>query len=211
MAEAQRPSIVSVDAPGRQHTVKRTFDVVLAAIGLPVVLPVCVAAAIAIRIETEGSPVFIQERVGQNKEPIRVMKLRTMHHATGDLPSHEVSEARVTRVGKFLRRVKVDELPQLWNVLRGDMSFVGPRPCLPSQHEVIEERDARGVLALRPGITGPSQLAGIDMSTPIELAESDARYIGSFSPAVDFGYVLQTAVGRGSGDAVVRTPSDVST
>lgn len=182
-------------------SLKRTTDFALAVLGLPVAIPVCMAAAVAIRMETEGSPVFVQERVGVDQEPIKVVKLRTMFRETGDLPSHEVSTSRVTRVGKFLRKTKIDELPQIWNVLRGEMSFVGPRPCLPTQDEVISERAARGVYTVVPGITGPSQLAGIDMSTPIELAESDAKYLENWSTKDDLNYIVLTALGRGSGDA----------
>lgn len=186
-------------------SLKRALDFTLAFLGAPIALPVCAIAAIAIRIETDGSPVFVQQRVGLEQEPIKVVKLRTMYRSTGDLPSHEVSEARVTRVGKFLRSTKIDEFPQLWNVLIGEMSFVGPRPCLPSQSDVISERQSRGVFGVRPGITGPSQLTGIDMSTPVELAESDARYIEGISAREDLSLIFQTALGRGSGDAVDRS------
>lgn len=180
---------------------KRTTDLALAVLGVPVAVPICAAAAIAIRLETDGSPVFVQQRVGVRQQPINVIKLRTMYQETGDLPSHEVSTAKVTKVGKFLRKTKIDELPQLWNVLRGEMSFVGPRPCLPSQTEVISERASRGVYSVVPGITGPSQLAGIDMSTPVELAESDASYVENQSPREDFSFIVLSALGRGSGDA----------
>lgn len=185
----------------RLPSLKRATDFALAVIGLPVAVPICAVAAVAIRLETNGSPVFVQERVGVGQAPIKVVKLRTMYQETGDLPSHEVSTAKVTGVGQFLRKTKIDELPQLWNVLRGEMSFVGPRPCLPTQDDVISERAARGVYSVVPGITGPSQLAGIDMSTPVELAESDAAYLESWSPRDDLNYIVLTALGRGSGDA----------
>jgi O-antigen biosynthesis protein WbqP len=125
-----------------------------------------------------------------------------MYVDTPSVPTHDVKASHVTRVGRFLRRTKLDELPQLWNVLKGEMSFVGPRPCLPSQAELIEERLKRGVLALRPGITGISQIRGIDMSTPALLAESDADYLEKQSLAFDLRILLHTALGGGSGDRI---------
>lgn len=125
-----------------------------------------------------------------------------MRIATEDLPTHLVSEQALTRVGRILRTTKLDELPQLWNVIVGEMSLVGPRPCLPSQTELIAERQRRGVLAIRPGITGPAQLAGIDMSDPVRLATADAEYLSEQSLIRDFHLLLDTVRGRGSGDHV---------
>ncbi len=101
-----------------------------------------------------------------------------------------------------MRRTKVDELPQIWSVIRGDMSFVGPRPCLPSQTELVRERQSLGVFDVLPGITGPAQLAGIDMSMPTRLAEMDAAYARNVSLWNDVTLIFATALGRGSGDAV---------
>jgi lipopolysaccharide/colanic/teichoic acid biosynthesis glycosyltransferase len=142
--------------------------------------------------------------VGRDRRPFVLYKLRTMSVDTGDRASHEVTPAQITRIGDILRKTKLDELPQLLNVLKGDMSFVGPRPCLPSQMALIEERSRRGVYRIRPGITGPAQLAGIDMSTPKELAEADALYLERINLWDDFRYLVRTALGRGSGDAVKR-------
>jgi len=108
----------------------------------------------------------------------------------------------VTPLGRWLRRLKLDELPQLWNVLRGDMSLVGPRPCLPSQTELIAERRARGVYALRPGITGVAQVAGVDMSDPPRLAALDATYLATVSAAADLRLLLATVRGAGRGDRI---------
>jgi len=116
--------------------------------------------------------------------------------------SHEVSASKITNVGKFLRRTKLDELPQILNVLSGDMSFVGPRPCLPSQADLIAEREVRDVFSLRPGITGPAQIAGIDMSTPQILARADAAYLAERTFWGDLRLIMQTAKGGGQGDAV---------
>ncbi len=183
---------------------KRLFDLMLALlISVPAVV-ICVGCAIAIGRDRSGPAIFRQVRVGRNRRPFVLYKLRTMSVGTGDRASHEVSEAQITRVGQVLRRTKLDELPQLLNVLKGDMSFVGPRPCLSSQTQLIEERDRRGVYALRPGITGPAQLAGIDMSTPVELAEADAAYLSHIYLIGDVRNMVLTALGRGSGDAVMR-------
>lgn len=184
---------------------KRLFDVALALVAaLPAAL-LCLVCVLAIRLEDAAPAVFRQVRVGRDRRPFTLYKLRTMSTGTGDRASHEVSEVQITRVGRILRRTKLDELPQLINVIRGDMSFVGPRPCLPSQEALVGERDRRGVYAVRPGITGPAQLAGIDMSTPLELAKADAGYAARVGLIDDLRYIYLTAMGRGSGDAVKRS------
>lgn len=181
---------------------KRLFDLLLAALlALPAAI-LCLACIVAIRREDAAPALFKQVRVGRHRRPFVLYKLRTMSMGTGDRASHEVSAAQITRVGGFLRRTKLDELPQLVNVLKGDMSFVGPRPCLPNQEELVSERDRRGVYAVRPGITGPAQLAGIDMSIPAKLAEADAIYTTRIGLVGDLKYIVRTALGRGSGDAV---------
>ena len=121
---------------------KRAIDVVLASLGLFVGAPFLVVCMIAVYAESGGPVIFTQRRVGRDEKEFGCHKLRTMQNGTGDQPSHEVSAAAVTRVGRFLRSSKLDELPQLWNVIRGEMSIVGPRPCLPSQRELIEARRA---------------------------------------------------------------------
>ena len=111
----------------------------------------------------------------------------------------------MTRSGRWIRRLKIDELPQLWNVLRGDMSFVGPRPCLPSQLVLIEARREVGVLALQPGITGVAQVAGLDMSDPARLAVADSAYCGAWSIGRDLNLLVRTFAGQGGGDAAARS------
>lgn len=183
---------------------KRLLDVALAlALALPAGL-VCLACMAVIRLESGGAALFRQTRVGRDRRPFVLYKLRTMAANTGNHPSHEVPPAAITRFGAFLRKTKLDELPQLLNVLRGDMSFVGPRPCLPSQTLLIAERERRGAYGMRPGITGPAQIAGIDMSTPVELAEADGRYLSEINLASDLAYLVKTAVGNGRGDAAMR-------
>jgi O-antigen biosynthesis protein WbqP len=184
--------------------VKRAVDI-LAALALGVVaLFVVSIAMIAIRLESPGSPVFAQKRVGRGERVFTCYKLRTMLQDTGEQPSHNVDRSAITRVGAFLRHFKVDELPQLVNVLRGEMSLVGPRPCLPSQHELIEARRRRGVFAVLPGITGLAQIRGVDMSDPERLASLDQEYVDSRSLIGDLRLLLQTAVGHGHGDPAIR-------
>lgn len=183
---------------------KRIFDVVAALLLAPLACLLCVACIVAIKLEGSGPVIFQQMRVGRDRNPFVLYKLRTMSVGTGDRASHEVMQSQITRVGLILRKTKLDELPQLINVVRGDMSFVGPRPCLPNQHLLVSERQKRNVFTARPGITGPAQLAGIDMSTPIELAEADAAYIYNPTFWSDLRFILMTAIGRGRGDAVKR-------
>jgi lipopolysaccharide/colanic/teichoic acid biosynthesis glycosyltransferase len=128
-----------------------------------------------------------------------------MAATTLDGASHEIGVAAITRSGRWIRRLKLDELPQLWNVLRGDMSFVGPRPCLPSQIELIDARRNAGVLALQPGITGVAQVEGLDMSDPARLAVADSAYCTPWSFGRDLRLLLRTFAGHGSGDAASRT------
>ncbi len=121
---------------------------------------------------------------------------------TGSVATHLADAAAVTRFGQFLRKFKLDELAQLWNVLKGDVSLVGPRPCLVSQVELIAAREARGVFAVRPGITGLAQVNGIDMSDPERLAEMDSEMIGSLNLRDYFRYLVLTVTGKGSGDRI---------
>lgn len=117
-----------------------------------------------------------------------------MADGTANVPTHQAIVAHVTPIGSVLRRSKLDELPQLWNVLRGEMSLVGPRPCLPTQTRLIEERKRRGVLAIRPGITGLAQVRGIDMTDPVQLAEIDLEYMRSKSLGRDLILMFQTVI-----------------
>ncbi|WP_372340545.1 sugar transferase [Sphingomonas sp. BT-65] len=183
------------------HPIKRIFDIgVCLALLVPALL-VTIAVLPVVCLETRTNPLFLQRRVGRQGRCFTIVKLRTMRAGTPNGASHEVGSATITRSGRLFRRTKVDELPQLWNVLIGDMSLVGPRPCLPSQTELIEERARLGVLALRPGITGIGQLAGLDMRSPAELARADATYLAEWSLRRDIALLLRTALGRGTGDA----------
>lgn len=180
----------------------RTFDIVLSLLGLVVGAPVLIALAIIGMFDT-GSPIFRQVRVGRNQQPFTLVKFRTMAQGTASVPTHLASSSSVTRFGSFLRRTKLDELPQLWNVLKGEMSLVGPRPGLFNQQELTKERAKRGVFAVRPGITGLAQVRGVDMSTPALLAEMDQEMLSSLTLAAYVKYIVQTLTGGGSGDRIV--------
>lgn len=179
----------------------RLLDFVFALLGLVVGLPLLLLL-ILIGLFDTGSPLFRQERVGRHKKPFVLVKFRTMKKDTVSVASHLANASAITPFGRFLRRSKLDELPQLWNVLKGEMSLVGPRPCLFNQEELIEERARRGVLAARPGITGLAQVNDIDMSTPAMLAETDQKMLQSLNLAAYFRYIFLTIVGKGAGDRV---------
>ena len=179
----------------------RTFDIAFSLLGLILGLPLLLFITLIGLFDT-GSPIFLQKRVGRHKQPFTLIKFRTMHKNTASVGTHLANAAAVTPLGGFLRRTKLDELPQLWNVLRGDMSLVGPRPCLFNQEELIAAREQRGVLEARPGITGLAQINEIDMSTPKLLAETDAKMLKNLTIVDYFHYILATVTGKGAGDRV---------
>lgn len=181
----------------------RLLDIIFSFCGLVFGFPVLVILTIIGLFDT-GSPIFRQVRVGRNKKPFTLVKFRTMLPDTAHVASHLASASAITPFGGFLRKTKLDELPQLWNVLKGEMSLVGPRPCLFNQQELITEREQRGVLAVRPGITGLAQVNDIDMSTPVLLAETDARMLAGLTVADYFKYIFMTVAGKGSGDRVKK-------
>lgn len=179
----------------------RILDFIFSLIGLVLGFPVFILLFIVGLFDT-GSPIFTQERVGRGKKPFTLMKFRTMKKDTVSVASHLASSASITKFGHFLRKTKLDELPQLWNVLKGEMSLVGPRPGLFNQEELTKERDERGVYSVRPGITGLAQINEIDMSTPKLLAETDRKMIDTLNISSYFKYILLTVTGKGSGDRV---------
>ncbi|TPI44848.1 sugar transferase [Mesorhizobium sp. B2-9-1] len=173
-------------------TAKRALDLAVAVPMLAVTSPVLLVAMLAIRATSAGPAIFSQIRVGRGGALFACHKLRTMYRETPSLPTHEAPARSVTAVGKVLRATKIDELPQLWNVLKGEMSLVGPRPCLPTQAELIERRKELGVLTALPGITGLAQIKGIDMSDPRLCAQTDAAYVKAASTGLDLKILLGT-------------------
>ncbi len=187
----------------RSRPLLRVLDVVLSATGLLVLWPVLLLVCVVGWFDTR-SPLFTQERVGRHQRPFVLVKFRTMRLGTANVASHLASSASITRLGALLRRTKLDELPQLWNVLLGHMSLVGPRPGLYNQHELTQARAAHDVYAARPGITGLAQVNGIDMSTPELLAQTDAHMLQELSVRSYFKYIFLTVLGKGSGDGVKK-------
>ena len=179
----------------------RFFDFGFSVLGLFFGFPVLLILTIIGYCDTR-SPIFTQVRVGKGRQPFTLVKFRTMKVNTASVASHLASASSITPFGHFLRRTKLDELPQLWNVLKGEMSLVGPRPGLFNQEELTLAREKLGVFAVRPGITGPSQVNEVDMSTPELLAETDAKMIATLTLYDYFHYIFLTVLEKGSGDGV---------
>jgi O-antigen biosynthesis protein WbqP len=179
----------------------RLFDFLFSLGGLLLGSPVLLVIYVIGLFDT-GSPLFLQERVGRNQKTFILVKFRTMRPETASVASHLADASAITTFGGYLRRSKLDELPQLWNVLKGEMSLVGPRPCLLNQVELINDRAAQAVFDVRPGITGLAQVNNIDMSTPKLLAEIDACMLKSMNLYWYFKYIFMTLSGKGKGDGV---------
>jgi lipopolysaccharide/colanic/teichoic acid biosynthesis glycosyltransferase len=181
---------------------KRLFDITFAVAIISLIGWFLLLVWMAIRLESPGPGIFAQSRVGKGGEVFTCYKFRTMKHGTEQAGTHEISAAVVTKLGSFIRKVKIDELPQVWNILRNEVSLIGPRPCLPLQLELIEARRARGVFSVKPGISGLAQINRIDMSDPIKLANWDARYIALRSFLLDLKITFATLTGHGKGDQI---------
>ncbi|MBO8217651.1 sugar transferase [Prochlorococcus marinus] len=149
-----------------------------------------------------GKPLFVQKRLGKNKKLFNLIKFRTMHFRTPSVASHLVDKKLVTKCGRIIRLLKLDELPQLFNVIRGEMSLVGPRPCLPNQTQLIKERQIYSIFSVKPGVTGLAQIKGIDMSNPKKLAKIENHMISNFHQINYFKYLFLTLYGKGIGDGI---------
>ena len=161
-------------------------------IGLFLIAPFLFFAAIAIFIE-DGMPVFfVQERIGKNKSIFKIIKMRTLKLEAPSIGTHELHQKYMLKSGKLIRKIKLDEFPQLINVLKGEINLVGPRPGLVSQVNLTECRDGKGIYDIKPGITGLSQVLGHDMSDPKKLAEIDKIYIVKQSSYIDFLILAST-------------------
>ena len=176
-------------------SVKRGCDLLFAGIGLVLLLPVLLPLLLLIRLDSPGFPLFAQTRIGRGGKPFTVYKLRTMRRdAPRSVATMNLAQAHITRLGAFLRKTSLDELPQLYNILRGDMSFIGPRPLIPEEEHVHAERMAKGVYVLRPGITGWAQINGRDQVCEGMKAELDAYYAQHLSLALDLRILIITIV-----------------
>lgn len=157
---------------------------------------VTLIAACVVFIVEGHNPFFTQIRLGRHERPFRIYKIRTMEPSTLSVATHHVPEFAVTRTGRWLRKLKIDELPQLINVIFGQMSLVGPRPGLPEQTELAEARRQRSVFDAVPGLTGLGQMQGVDMSEPERLASIDAKYIRTRSIREDIRILINTFIWR---------------
>ena len=175
--------------------VKRLFDIVLALIFIPLLSPLLLLVCLLIRVSSPGEAIFKQTRVGQYGKPFQIYKFRTMTvNAPPEMATQKFIDADqyVTRVGKILRRTSLDELPQLINILMGDMSLIGPRPLVPCEKEIHKLRLARNIYSLKPGITGLAQINGRDLVKPEEKVDLDERYLKSFSLHTDVKIFFKT-------------------
>ncbi|MBI1295534.1 sugar transferase [bacterium] len=175
----------------RRHG-KRLLDIVLAGGALLVLSPVILLIYLAIRLEDSGPALFRQQRVGQFGNLFTVLKFRSMPVNTANVPSAQAKTLTVTRTGAFIRRTNLDELPQLLNILRGDMSLVGPRPALNSQRDLCARREALGVFLCKPGLTGLAQIHAYDNMPDAEKVQWDAQYCANLSLKIDIEIVLRT-------------------
>ena len=171
---------------------KRAVDVVAAGAALVLLSPLMLAIAAAIRISDPGPVIFRQKRVGAGGRSFDFYKFRSLPVNTGDVPSDKLGQVRITWIGRLIRRTNLDELPQLWNIVRGDMSLVGPRPPLPSQEELIELRRANGALDCLPGLTGWAQVNSFDGMSVAEKAAFDGDYSRKVSLTKDLAIIIRT-------------------
>lgn len=178
-----------------KHFIKRAADLIIALIAAVMLIPVWLILSLLIVIDDRGSVFFVQKRVGKGKKLFPILKFRTMKtKAPHDTPTHLLSDPDqyITRVGRFLRKTSLDELPQLFNIIAGQMAIVGPRPALWNQYDLIEERDKYGANDIRPGLTGLAQINGRDELPIPEKARLDGEYARSVSLKTDISCILGT-------------------
>ena len=186
----------------QQQSYIRFLDITISIIAICFFIPIFLIITMVLFFDT-GRPFFVQKRLGRYEKPFSLLKFRTMKIGTADLASHLVDASSITPMGKVLRRFKFDELPQILNVLIGDMSFVGPRPNLPSQIALIRHRREKKVYEHLPGITGAAQLRKVDMSSPELLSDIDSEMMETMSIKLYFKILLKTMLGAGKGDAAL--------
>ena len=186
---------------------KRFYDFLLAIIGILLLIPLFFILIILIKLDSKGPIIFKQKRVGKNKVHFNIYKFRTMKIDTPkNIPTHllENPDQWITRMGKIMRKTSLDELPQFFNILKGEMSFVGPRPALWNQYDLIEERDKYNVHKLLPGVTGWAQVSGRDELLIPEKAKLDGEYLNHLSLWTDFKLIIKTFIVVFRSDGVVE-------
>ncbi len=179
----------------------RLYDLIISLTLFLILFPLLALIFVICFLES-GKPIFTQIRMGKNQKTFKMIKFRTMILNTPSISTHLVDKKAVTIFGKLIRKLKIDELPQLINVIKGEMSLVGPRPCLLNQYALIEERKKYNIFLVKPGITGLSQINGIDMSNPKKISESDYLMISKFNQSDYFKYLFLTFFGKGLGDKI---------
>ena len=186
---------------------KRGLDFLISTLAILFLSPVLILIALAIKIDSKGPVLFKQKRVGKDKKHFMIYKFRSMYvDAPSDMPTHLIKDpsAMITRVGAFLRKTSLDELPQLINIFKGEMSIVGPRPALWNQYDLIEERDKYGANQIRPGLTGWAQINGRDELEIDEKSKLDGYYVQHMSLSLDAKCFLGTFISVLKSDGVVE-------
>lgn len=186
---------------------KRPLDLILSAIGILVLSPLLLLICAAIKLDSKGPIIFKQKRVGLNKKTFMIYKFRTMRTDTPkEMPTHllNAADSYITKVGKFLRKSSLDELPQLFNILKGQMAIIGPRPALWNQDDLIAERDKYAANNVRPGLTGLAQINGRDELPIVKKAALDGKYVSSITFAMDIKCFFGTIVSVSKEDGVVE-------
>ena len=186
---------------------KRVIDIVISGLAIVVLSPVLFLIAIAIKLDSKGPVLFKQKRVGKNKSHFMIYKFRSMYVDTpSDMPTHLLKDptAMITKVGAFLRKTSLDELPQLFNIFKGEMAIVGPRPALWNQYDLIEERDKYGANNIRPGLTGWAQINGRDELEIDEKSKLDGYYVKNMSLGLDIKCFLGTFLSVARSEGVVE-------
>ena len=171
---------------------KRFFDIILSLVALIILFPIMILISVLIKLFDSGPIIFKQKRVGMNGKLFYMYKFRSMPVNTKNIASDKITELNLNFVSKFIRRTNIDELPQLFNILKSDMSFVGPRPALSSQNDLIEIRLRKGVLSFKPGLTGLAQISSYDGMSVNTKVDFDKKYINSISFTTDILIILKT-------------------
>lgn len=190
-----------------QSFIKRTIDFALSLMGLIVLSPVFLILAIIIKLDSPGSILFRQKRIKQGGQYFNILKFRTMYTDTPkNMPTHMLNnpDKYITRAGRFLRKFSLDEIPQIFNILKGDMSIIGPRPALWNQYDLLEERNKYGANDIKPGLTGLAQISGRD-ELPIDIkAKLDGEYAQNISFVLDVKLFFKTILSVLKSDGVVE-------